>query len=147
MRNFRIVEAGSSGERMLLALLPALAGSIVLGGCLFMWPPLVALLLSVALTAGVAWGLARSGRGNTLVRELKGHLGLVLEHAPVVVWALDQKGNYTFLRGQGLRELKINAGEVMGHNYFALNAEHPELIEHARRACSISSGCSAFKAK
>ncbi|RZA09420.1 MAG: PAS domain-containing sensor histidine kinase [Proteobacteria bacterium] len=136
MRTWRIVEAGSSGERMLLALLPALAGAVVLGGSLFMWPPLLSVGLSVALTAGVAWGLSRTGRQNMLVRELKGHLGFVLEHAPLVVWALDQKGHYTFLRGQGLRELKIHAADVLGHDYFTLNAEFPELLEHARKALS-----------
>lgn len=135
MRNWRLVEAGSSGERMALALLPTLVGAVVFGTGLFMWGPVSCLLISLAIISIVAWGLSRAERGSsTFVRELRGHMGFVLEHAPVVVWSLDEKGVYTFLRGQGLRELNLTPAEVIGLNYFDVNGDHPELVEFARRA-------------
>lgn len=132
---------------MLLSLLPTLAGVVVFVTSSFMWPPLVGLGISLALTFFVAWGLSRAGRGSNFVRELRGHMGLVLEHAPVVVWSLDQQGYYTFVRGQGLRELKLSPSDVLGRNYFEVNGEHEELVGFARKALEGAAFCAEMAVK
>ena len=121
---------------MLLAVLPSLAGLAALGASLLGGPSLTGFAVALGTTLAVAWGITRAGSGDRFVRELRGQMGLVLEHAPVVVWSLDQAGAYTFVRGQGLRELKLTPDELTGRNYFDLNKDREELVKHARRALS-----------
>jgi len=134
VRNWRMVEAGSSAERMALSLLPTLVGVVAFAMGFTLMPGASSLVLALVLTLLVAWGLSRAGAESALVRELRARSGLVLKHAPVVVWSVDQAGMYTSLQGQGLKELRLDPERVIGKNYFVINRDHPELLQPAERA-------------
>jgi signal transduction histidine kinase/CheY-like chemotaxis protein len=67
---------------------------------------------------------------NALMRT---RLDLVVNHAPIVIWALDLDGTIILSEGAGLAAMGIKAGNV-GQSVFKLYARTPEIIENMRRA-------------
>jgi diguanylate cyclase (GGDEF)-like protein len=62
------------------------------------------------------------------------YLSLVLDHAPVILFATDTQGVLTLSQGQGLAALGLAPGEVVGQSVFEAYADEPELIAQLRRA-------------
>ena len=145
MAHWKLVDAGSSNTRMVLALLPALAGLLFYFTSTTMFSPAFAAVCSVIVTFAAAWVLARRGSSGALVRELREHMGIVLEHAPLIVWSLDEKGNYTFCRGQALKEINLEPTLVIGKNYFDLHGAFPNLTYYAGRALEGSAFCAEME--
>jgi PAS domain S-box-containing protein len=58
----------------------------------------------------------------------------VLNSAPVVLWALDAGGRFTFSQGQGLRLLGLDPDEVVGRSLFEVYEAYPRILSDARRA-------------
>jgi len=58
----------------------------------------------------------------------------VLEHAPIIVFAVDREGVFTLSRGHGLRALGLAPDQITGKSLFDLYAEEPAVIAHVRRA-------------
>ena len=56
--------------------------------------------------------------------------------APVVLFALDPAGVFTFSAGKGLQDMGLRPGEVVGRSVFDLYRDTPETLDHARRALS-----------
>jgi two-component system, cell cycle sensor histidine kinase and response regulator CckA len=56
--------------------------------------------------------------------------------APVVLFALDPAGLFTFSAGRGLRSLGLKPGEVVGQSVFDRYRDYPEILDHFRRALS-----------
>jgi len=54
--------------------------------------------------------------------------------APIVLFALDRDGIFTFSAGKGLADLGLKPGEAVGKSVFDLYREAPEVLDHARRA-------------
>jgi diguanylate cyclase (GGDEF)-like protein len=62
------------------------------------------------------------------------YLSLVLDHAPVILFATDTQGVLTLSQGQGLAALGLAPGEVVGQSVFEAYAQEPELIAQLYRA-------------
>jgi PAS domain S-box-containing protein len=68
------------------------------------------------------------------VREQKEHLETVMEHLPVVLFAIDDDGTFTLSRGRGLESLGLEPGELNGVSLFDAYADSPDIIEACERA-------------
>lgn len=64
------------------------------------------------------------------VRESDARLRVVIANVPVVVFALDAQGVFTFSDGQGLASLGLTPGEVVGRSVFEVYRGQPALLEH-----------------
>ncbi len=63
-------------------------------------------------------------------RRLRATIGA----APVVLFAVDAEGAFTFSEGRGLEKLGLLPGEVVGRSVYALYADVPEVGDAIRRA-------------
>ena len=61
-------------------------------------------------------------------------LDLVLERAPVVLFAVDRNGVFTLSKGAALRALGLSPGEVVGQSLFELYAGNAVIVEAAQCA-------------
>ena len=64
-------------------------------------------------------------------------LRTVLEHAPLVLFALDRHGRYAVRAGRGLSEdvrLRSMSADLQSHSFFELFADHPRVQAIVRRA-------------
>ena len=58
-----------------------------------------------------------------------------VNHAPLVVWALDAGGVYTFVEGAGLKALGVTAEQLLGRPCLEVyGVEAPEWVRNAQRA-------------
>jgi diguanylate cyclase (GGDEF)-like protein/PAS domain S-box-containing protein len=118
-----------------------------------MFVPVVALKHSI----GVLYIAAAPGhelRDRSLMADIGGALGLSLENlrqkeqlaqnesrlrsvimsAPVVLFAVDTTGAFTFIEGQGLAGLNLAPESIIGQPVWELWANRPEIIQSFRRA-------------
>ena len=70
------------------------------------------------------------------LRKSEERLRATVNAAPVVLFALDPAGLFTFSAGRGLQSLELKPGEVVGQSVFELYGDHPEILDHFRRALS-----------
>jgi two-component system cell cycle sensor histidine kinase/response regulator CckA len=70
------------------------------------------------------------------LRKSEQRLHTTVNAAPVVLFALDPAGVFTFSAGKGLQDLGLKPGEVVGRSVFDLYRDNPEVLDHARRALS-----------
>src|SRR5688500_6323912 len=68
------------------------------------------------------------------LRERERWLRSVLDSAPMVLWALDPDGVFTFSEGKGLEALGLRPGEVVGRSVYEVYAGHPPILSDVRRA-------------
>jgi PAS domain S-box-containing protein len=61
-------------------------------------------------------------------------LASVMEHAPIVLFALDPAGVFTLSEGRGLEALGLRPGAVVGRSVFDVYRDEPALLDHVRRA-------------
>jgi PAS domain-containing protein len=61
-------------------------------------------------------------------------LRFVLDHAPVILFALDPDGRVTLSEGRGLMALGMKPGATVGKSVFDLYGDQPDLIAIVRRA-------------
>jgi len=99
------------------------------------------LLTQIAFAALVGWLFAllvRRFRQNqqTTSRALtqQQHLQVISDNLPVVIYALDADGRFTYSGGKGLARLGLAPREVVGQNVLELYKDYPEVVEAARRA-------------
>jgi PAS domain S-box-containing protein len=72
-------------------------------------------------------------RERQLERQ-KERLDTVVSNVPMVVYALDSDGVFTFSAGKGLEKLGLEPGEVVGESVFDIYADHEGVIEDIERA-------------
>ncbi len=71
----------------------------------------------------------------TARRQAEERLRAVVDHAPIVLFALDRHGTFTLSAGQGLAALRRRPGETpVGHSIFEVYRDAPAVLDHARRA-------------
>ena len=58
----------------------------------------------------------------------------MIANIPVIVFALDARGVFTFSDGQGLAALGLASSEVVGRSVFEVYRSHPALLEHLHLA-------------
>ncbi len=68
------------------------------------------------------------------LKQNKNRLFSVLNHASIILWAMDGDGIFTFSGGRGLQALGFQPGEVVGQSVFDVYAGHPGVIADAERA-------------
>jgi PAS domain S-box-containing protein len=68
------------------------------------------------------------------LRQAQERLRSVVANAPVVLFAIDERGHFTLSEGRGLASLGLIPGQVVGSSVFELYAAHPEVLEQVRRA-------------
>jgi len=68
--------------------------------------------------------------------EAERRLRTIVTKAPVVFFALDANGIFTLSEGRALQKLRLQPGEVIGQSVFKLYSDHPEILNHVRRALS-----------
>ncbi|MBA2286964.1 MAG: EAL domain-containing protein [Ktedonobacteraceae bacterium] len=61
-------------------------------------------------------------------------LQMVISHAPIALFAMDQHGIITLSEGQGLQRLGLQPGQVVGTSVFDLYGSIPQALEQIRRA-------------
>jgi PAS domain S-box-containing protein len=75
-----------------------------------------------------------SGQMERALRESEARLRSVVNSAPMVLYAMDPDGVFTFSEGRGLSALGLSAGEVVGRSVFELYRDVPVVLDAARRA-------------
>ncbi|MFH1330670.1 MAG: PAS domain S-box protein [Actinomycetota bacterium] len=73
-------------------------------------------------------------RARDQLRRVEDRLRTVIAGAPIVVFAVDEHGVFTFSEGQGLRSLGLAPGEAVGRSVFEMYRESPAVIQAMRRA-------------
>jgi PAS domain-containing protein len=76
-------------------------------------------------------------------QETQSLLDLIAGHAPLVVFALDREGRFTFSRGKALEKLGLKPDEVLGRSALEMYAAYPEIVDNpakgaGRRKASLS---------
>ena len=70
------------------------------------------------------------------LRRSEQRLQTTINAAPIVLFALDLEGRFTFSEGKGLQDLGLRPGQAVGQSVFNLYRDAPEILDHARRALS-----------
>lgn len=70
---------------------------------------------------------------ETLDRQTD-RLDTIASNLPVVVFALDTEGTFTYSQGRGLAKLGLESGEVVGDSIFEVYGEYDTIIAAAERA-------------
>ena len=73
-------------------------------------------------------------RAEEKLRESELRYRTVIANAPVVLWATDHAGTFTFSEGKGLERLGLKPGEVVGASAFQLYQDIPEILEAHHQA-------------
>ena len=68
------------------------------------------------------------------LRDSDARLRAVIANVPVIVFALDSQGLFTFSEGQSLAALGLAPGEVVGRSAFEVYRDQPALVEHLQAA-------------
>ncbi|MBD2084137.1 PAS domain S-box protein [Coleofasciculus sp. FACHB-542] len=89
-----------------------------------------------ALFEQVEAELARSQAAQTALRDSEERLRTVVKSAPIVLFALDDRGVITFSEGSGLDTLGLEAGKVVGQSIFEVYRRFPQILEEVRQALS-----------
>ena len=77
-------------------------------------------------------------RAERALKESQEKLYSVINHAPVVIWAIDKEGNFTFSDGRGLEKLGLKPGEVVGKSLFDIYADYKDIVANTRKALNGS---------
>ncbi|GIV20962.1 MAG: hypothetical protein KatS3mg023_2713 [Armatimonadota bacterium] len=62
------------------------------------------------------------------------HLQVIRDNLPVVIYALDSQGRFTYSDGKGLQRLGLSPGEVVGQSALELYKDYPDIVDSIRRA-------------
>ena len=68
------------------------------------------------------------------LRESEARFRSVVSNAPIIVYAIDRNGVFTFSDGKGLSAIGLASGEAVGRTVEEMYADNPELIGYIRRA-------------
>jgi PAS domain S-box-containing protein len=78
-------------------------------------------------------------RAQESVRDTAQRLRAVVEHAPIVVFAVDRDGVFTLSEGRGLESLGLKPGQVVGMSALDLYKDVPQIRENLRACLAGSS--------
>jgi diguanylate cyclase (GGDEF)-like protein/PAS domain S-box-containing protein len=81
-------------------------------------------------------GLIRRERrqAREALRESESRFRVLVNNAPIVLFAFDRDGVVTHLEGRGLEPLGLRPGESVGRSAYELSAESPKALHLLRRA-------------
>ena len=70
---------------------------------------------------------------QTDLRDTEQRLRALVEHAPIVLFAVDRDGTFTLSEGRGLETLGLKPGEVVGQSAYEIYQPFPRVIDNIRR--------------
>jgi PAS domain S-box-containing protein len=73
-------------------------------------------------------------RARDQLRRVEDRLRTVMAGAPIIVFAVDEHGVFTFSEGQGLRSLGMAPGEAVGRSIFEMYRGSPGVVQAMRRS-------------
>ncbi len=68
------------------------------------------------------------------LEESQQRMRAIINMAPLVIWAIDKEGVFTFSEGKILEKIELKPGEVVGQSLFELFKENKEIVRNARTA-------------
>ena len=90
----------------------------------------------VAGMFGVARDITDRKRFEEALRESEQRLQAIASNLPVITFALDSEGVFTFENGAALKTLGLEPGWSIGRSVFETYAAFPDVLENVRRALS-----------
>ena len=76
---------------------------------------------------------ARVSEGDEVLIQSDRCLRALLDHSPVILFAIDSKGVFTLSEGNGLAGLGLMPNEVVGRSVFDIYSDSPEILDVVRR--------------
>ena len=67
------------------------------------------------------------------LRDTEQRLRALVEHAPIVLFAVDRDGIFTLSEGRGLEMLGLKPGEAVGQSAYEIYKDVPRIIDNIRR--------------
>lgn len=89
---------------------------------------------------GTILDITERRRAELAERALETRLASVTDTVPLILWALDQNGNFTLSEGRTLARLGLEPGQVVGRSVFEIYRENPRVLETCRRALQGQEG-------
>ncbi|PAX47624.1 PAS domain-containing protein, partial [Brunnivagina elsteri] len=68
------------------------------------------------------------------LRQSEEHLKTAINSAPIILYAVNQEGIFTFSEGQALELLGLKPGEVIGQSIYEIYKDYPDIIENINQA-------------
>ena len=90
--------------------------------------------------AGVGRGVVAAARDVSDLRSAHGRAELVIENAPIVIFAVNRSGVLTLTEGSALKSMGLTAGENVGRPFLDVFGDVPGILEHFERAQTGASG-------
>jgi PAS domain S-box-containing protein len=83
---------------------------------------------------GMFTDISQRRQAEDALRDVERRLHTVIQHAPLVLYALDRAGVFVLSEGRELASIGRRPGEVVGQSAFEVFAHLPDRIAHLRRA-------------
>jgi PAS domain S-box-containing protein len=80
------------------------------------------------------------------LKENQQRMRAIINYAPLLIWAVDRDGVFTFSEGKGLDMIGFKPGEVVGQSIFELFRDNTQIIQNTKQALNgeLVSGPTAF---
>ncbi|MBW2604856.1 MAG: PAS domain S-box protein [Deltaproteobacteria bacterium] len=78
--------------------------------------------------------IERRNQVQKSLQESESRLRSVIDNAPIIIWAFDQKGKFTFSKGRFLDKLGFHPKVVVGRSVFDIYANNEQIVSDAHRA-------------
>ncbi len=94
---------------------------------------------------GIAHDITDLRRAESALHETESHLREVVEHAPLVISAIDRDGVYTLFKGRGARMADVDPAKIAGRSAFEVHQDRPEMLAGMRRALAGETSTSTLE--
>lgn len=84
--------------------------------------------------SGNVYGSLRLDDRRTRLRTQVQLLQTILENVPILVWAINPEGMFTYHDGKTAEIAGLSQGQLIGTSFFEVYRDSPEGIDHVRRA-------------
>lgn len=83
---------------------------------------------------GISEDITERKQTEIALRQSQEHLQTVMTSAPLILFAIDERGIFTLSEGKGLEAIGFKPGQLVGSSIYDLYRDKPELIEYFNRA-------------
>lgn len=78
--------------------------------------------------------ITERNRGREALRQTETQLRTVIGSASLVLFVINLEGTFTLAEGEGLKNLNLKPGELVGQSIFDVYRDHPRILRNIRRA-------------